>query len=74
MASGFINLDNEYIASYHYLQYLHKVVTVGIDNENADLVAENISYRKRWLGSFTVNIDGEDHELQYVLIRKTQYH
>ena len=66
--TGFVNLDNEYIASYHYLSR-HKVVSVGIDNKNADLVAENISYRKDG-SSFSVNIDGTDHEFTTTLLGK----
>ncbi len=65
---GFINLDNEYIASYHIANTC-KVVSVGIDNENADLRAKDIVYTRQG-SEFTVNIDGEDLRFKTSLLGK----
>lgn len=40
---GFINLDNGYIKEYEFKNKC-KIVSVGVDNEDADLVARNIKY------------------------------
>ncbi len=66
--TAFINLDNEYIAGYH-IKNTCKVVSVGIDNKDADLVAENISYDKDG-SSFTAVINGEEYEFKTSLLGK----
>ncbi len=63
---GIINIDNEYIRDHH-IRNNCKIVTVGIENQNADLVAKNIKYSKEG-SSFTVTIKGEDHEFSTVLL------
>ena len=64
--TGFINLDNEYIASYH-IRNRCEVISVGIDNKDADLVAEKIVYSKD--GSrFSVKIDGKTYRFTTSLL------
>jgi len=65
---GFINLDNEYIASYP-IKNRCRIVSVGIENENADLFARNISYSKEG-SSFDVTIDGEEYHFKTSLLGK----
>ena len=66
--TAFINLDNEYIANYR-IRNNCKVVSVGIDNKEADLVAENISYDTNG-SSFSVMIDGNEYEFKISLLGK----
>lgn len=56
---GFINVDNEYISTYQ-IRNVCKVVTVGIKNQSADLVAKDVIYSKEG-SKFTVNINGIDY-------------
>ncbi|MCR4634529.1 MAG: UDP-N-acetylmuramoyl-tripeptide--D-alanyl-D-alanine ligase [Erysipelotrichaceae bacterium] len=65
---GFINLDNEYIASYP-IKNRCKVVSVGIENENADLRARNIVYSKEG-SEFDVTVDGQDCHFRTSLLGK----
>ena len=65
---GFINLDNEYIASYP-IKNRCKVVSVGIENENADLRARNIVYSKQG-SEFDVTVNGEDCHFRTSLLGK----
>jgi len=64
--TGFINLDNEYIASYKIRNHC-KIVSVAIDNKDADLVAENISYGKDG-SSFSVKIGSRRHRFTTSLL------
>jgi len=65
---GFINLDNEFIQKYR-IKNSCKVVSVGIDNKNADYVASNIKYSKD--GSlFTVKIGKKNYKFETVLLGK----
>ena len=65
---GFINLDNEYIASYRFTNPCKKV-SVGIENENADLYARNIVYSKEG-SKFDVTINGEEYHFKTSLLGK----
>ena len=65
---GFINIDNEYINEYQIKNPV-KIVTVGIENENADLKARNIRYSKDG-SSFDVTIDGNDYHFETALLGK----
>ena len=65
---GFINLDNEYIASYRFTNPCKKV-SVGIENENADLYARNIAYSKEG-SQFDVTINGEEYHFKTSLLGK----
>ena len=63
---GFINLDNEYIAGYR-IRNKCKVVSVGIDNKDGDLVAEDIVYSKDG-SKFSVRIDGRNYRFTTSLL------
>ena len=63
---GIINLDNEYIASYP-IQNSCKVVSVGIKNKNADLVAEDIHFTRQG-STFAVTIQGEKVVFETILL------
>ena len=65
---GFINIDNEYIRNYHIKNKV-KVVSVGIENEEADLFAQNIKYTKDG-SSFDVIIDGKKRHFTTSLLGK----
>lgn len=65
---GFINLDNEFIANYN-IKNTCKIVSVGIENKNADLVASNIKYSKDG-SSFSVKINGKNHKFNTALLGK----
>lgn len=65
---GFINLDNEYIASYQIRNHC-RVVSVGIDNAEADLVAKDIIYGRQG-SEFTLHIDDEDYRFRTSLLGK----
>jgi len=65
---GFINLDNEYIAGYK-IRNNCKIVSVGIDNENADLVAKKVKYSKNG-SSFTVKIGRKNYSFTTSLLGK----
>lgn len=63
---GIINIDNEYIRDYKIKNDV-RVVTVGINNENADYRATDISYDING-SNFKVMIDGEEVEFTSVLL------
>ena len=63
---GFINLDNEYIANYE-IKNTCKIVSVGIENVNADLVAKNIKYSNEG-SSFSVKIDKKNYKFTTSLL------
>ena len=65
---GFINLDNEYIANYKIRNNV-KIVSVGIENENADLVAKKVKYSKNG-SSFTVKIGRKNYNFTTSLLGK----
>ena len=65
---GFINLDNEYIKQYK-IKNNCKIVSVGIDNKDADLVAENIKYSKDG-SSFTLKYNDKNYKLNTILLGK----
>lgn len=63
---GIINIDNEYIASYK-LKTKARIVTVGIENKNADYLAYDINYSR--LGtSFKVKINNEELSFKTILL------
>jgi UDP-N-acetylmuramoyl-tripeptide--D-alanyl-D-alanine ligase len=65
---GILNYDNEFIRNYH-IQNQVRVTTVGIDHEDVDYRAENITYTPR--GSrFTVVHGDERIELETKLLGK----
>ncbi|MBR4470263.1 MAG: UDP-N-acetylmuramoyl-tripeptide--D-alanyl-D-alanine ligase [Erysipelotrichaceae bacterium] len=66
--TGFINLDNEYIASYQIKNHC-EVISVGIENKDADLVAEKITYSKDG-SKFSVKIDGKTYKFVTSLLGK----
>lgn len=63
---GIINLDNEYIANYQ-IKNKCKVVSVGIKNKNADLVAENITFTRSG-STFDVRINGNSVHFETILL------
>ena len=63
---GIINLDNEYIANYP-IKNICKVISVGINNQNSDYLAKNISYLKDGT-SFTVEIKNEEYKFETSLL------
>jgi len=65
---GFINLDNEYIRNYQ-IRNTCKIVSVGIDNKDADYVAENIKYSKDG-SKFSVNINNRNYKFSTILLGK----
>ena len=65
---GFINLDNEYIRNYK-IKNTCKVVSVGIENEDADYVAKNIIYSKDG-SKFTVKINNRNYRFNTCLLGK----
>ena len=65
---AFINLDNEYIAEYE-ISNTCKVVSVGIDNQNADYVAEDVSFSKDGSG-FSMKIKGRKYKFTTSLLGK----
>ena len=65
---GFINLDNEYIANYRIRNNV-KVVSVGIDNSEADLVAKKVKYSKNG-SAFTVKIGKKNYSFTTSLLGK----
>lgn len=65
---GFINVDNEYIRNYK-IKNVCKIVRIGIDNEDADLVAKNIKYSNTG-STFTVKINGKNHKFETSLLGK----
>ena len=66
--TGFINLDNEYIASYR-IRNSCEVISVGIENKDADLVAEKITYSKDG-SKFSVKIDNHTYRFTTSLLGK----
>ncbi|MBQ6335539.1 MAG: UDP-N-acetylmuramoyl-tripeptide--D-alanyl-D-alanine ligase [Erysipelotrichaceae bacterium] len=65
---GFINLDNEYIASYK-IRNNCRIVSVAIENKEADLVAENIVFTKDG-SKFSVKIEGKTYKFTTSLLGK----
>lgn len=65
---GFINLDNEYIRDYK-IKNTCKIVSVGIDNKNADLVAKDIKYNS-FGSSFSVKIGRKNYKFNTCLLGK----
>lgn len=65
---AFINLDNEYIASYRIANSC-KVISVGVDNKEADYVAENISYDRNG-SSFCLKAGDEEYQFTSSLLGK----
>ena len=65
---GFINLDNSYIENYK-INNKCKIVSVGVDNTNADYVASKIKYTSEGT-SFTVKINGKNYKFKTVLLGK----
>lgn len=65
---GFINIDNEYINDYK-IKNNCKVVTVGIENEDADLRATDIKYTKDG-SSFNVVINNKKYKFKTSLLGK----
>ncbi|MDO4501209.1 MAG: UDP-N-acetylmuramoyl-tripeptide--D-alanyl-D-alanine ligase [Erysipelotrichaceae bacterium] len=63
---GIINVDNEYINAYQ-IQNNCKVVRIGINNKEADLVAYDMKYSNTGT-SFKVDIDGETVEFNTILL------
>lgn len=63
---GFLNLDNEYIANYS-VKNSCKLVSVGINNEDADYVARNISYSKDG-SAFSVKIKNKVYKFSTCLL------
>ena len=54
---GIVNLDNEYIKNYK-IENKCKIISVGIENKEADYVAYGLKYTKNGT-SFKVRIDGK---------------
>lgn len=65
---GFINLDNEYIANYE-IKNNCKVISVGIENENADYVAEKITYDRNGT-TFYTKIGSRKYKFETALLGK----
>ena len=65
---GFINLDNEFIANYRIRNNI-KIVSVGIDNTEADLVAKKVRYSKNG-SSFDVKIGRKNYHFTTSLLGK----
>lgn len=65
---GFINLDNRYIKDYK-IKNTCKIVSVGIDDKDADLVASDIKYSKDG-STFSVKINGKKRKFSTVLLGK----
>ena len=63
---GIINLDNEYIKDYK-IKNNCKVISVGIENKDADYVAYAIKYTKNGT-SFKVKIDGKVVSFNTILL------
>ena len=65
---GFLNIDNEFIKDYK-IQNNCKVVTVGIENQNADYRAKNIRFNKNG-SEFTVEINKKKYKFTTCLLGK----
>ena len=65
---GFINLDNEFIANYRIRNNI-RIVSVGIDNTEADLVAKKVKYSKNG-SSFSVKIGRKNYDFSTSLLGK----
>ncbi len=65
---GFINLDDEYIANYQ-IKNTCKIVSVGIENLSADLVAKNIKYTNEG-SNFSVKIGRKNYKFTTKLLGK----
>lgn len=63
---GIINIDNEYIANYP-ISNVCKVVSIGVNNQSADLLAKNVVYSKSG-SSFDVDIKGETYRFTTKLL------
>ncbi|MBO4920210.1 MAG: UDP-N-acetylmuramoyl-tripeptide--D-alanyl-D-alanine ligase [Erysipelotrichaceae bacterium] len=65
---GFINVDNEYIKGYQ-IKNTCRIVTVGIENKDADYLAKNIRFSKNG-SEFTVEIDKKKYKFTTSLLGK----
>lgn len=65
---GFINLDNEYIRKYR-IKNTCKIVSVGIDSDDADIVAKDIKYTNTG-SSFSVKIGKKTYNFETSLLGK----
>lgn len=65
---GFINLDNEYIRRYRIANSC-RVVSVAIDNTDADYVATNVKYTKEG-SSFNLKYKGKNYRFKTSLLGK----
>ena len=65
---GIINIDNEYIRDYKIKNDV-KVISVGIENKDADYIARNIKYTKDG-STFTVKINNKDYKFSTCLLGK----
>ena len=65
---GFINLDNDLIRSYE-IRNNCRIVSVGIDNKDADLVAEKIRYTKDG-SSFMLKYGNKNYKFKTLLLGK----
>lgn len=65
---GFINLDNEYIANYK-IKNNCKIVSVGIENKEAQYVAKNIKYTNEGM-EFSLKIKSKVYKFKTKLLGK----
>lgn len=63
---GIINIDNSYIANYK-INNTCKVVTIGVNNKDADYVANDVKYDKNG-SSFKVLINGKNYKFKCRLL------
>lgn len=63
---GILNVDNSYIANYK-INNTCKIVTIGVNNKEADYVATNVKYDKNG-SSFNVLIGSENVEFKCKLL------
>ena len=63
---GIINIDNEYIRDYK-INNTCKVVTIGIENKNADYLAYDIKYSNKGT-TFKVKLDGKEVNFETILL------
>ena len=65
---GIINYDNEYIRNYK-IKNNCKVISIGIDNKDADYVAYDLNYSSSGT-TFKVNINDKPYEFKTILLGK----
>lgn len=63
---GIINIDNQYIKNYK-IRNNCKILTVGIENENADYLAYDLKYSKNG-SSFKVKLHGRTYKFNTILL------